>query len=785
MNILKQGRTAHALGVAAALSAMLAACGGSEPAAPEARLLSGSMSGGGGQVSSTASTTSATTATPARVMEQLGRGVVAVRTSTSAAFVSWRLLGLDPDGIAFNVYRSLEGGAPVKLNAAPLTGGTNYTDSSANRTLGAYTYTVRPVIDGVEGPASGSFTLKANGPNEPIVRIPLAALPAADYRTNYVWVGDLDGDGEYDFVIDRIAAFVAGSNDDLGTGNQYLEAYKRDGTRLWQIDLGPGSRNTYNITPGPTTLSMGMYDGVTVYDLNGDGRAEVVLKVADGVTFGDGSTFRDTDPNQQYFAILDGMRGTPLATRAFPSDFYAQAGRYGTQLGIGYADGVNPTIYFWGRNRNKDKSFNDVFASYTWKGGSTLTENWRMPLDPSSGKEASHQMRIIDVDGDGRDEVATGNFMVNSDGTLRYILPGVIHGDRFYIGKFDKQHAGMRGYGIQQNNPSGLLEYYYDATNGKIIWGHSTTPGNIVDVGRGLVGDIDPRFPGFEVWSFSGLFNGEQNVLTEPDTSKSPWPTHSIWWDADMLAEGLNDHKIEKWNPLAPTASGSLPRLVSMTSSSYGSPRLNNRNPMFFGDILGDWRTEVVLLNSTYTELVIFTTNVPTSTRLYTMAHNPAYRNHMTIKGYLQSPLPDYYIGDGMDMPPRPNIRYAGTGTMAAEAGLMEGGAQIKRDFGGYRGEGYVDFPPTGGGLQLNHVNGGAGGVKTITIRYANGNPTPRSGVLRVNGVAQRITFRITGSYANWTTLEVPVTLAAGVNNTLRLESTGQDLANIDEIVVP
>jgi rhamnogalacturonan endolyase len=91
----------------------------------------------------------------------------------------------------------------------------------------------------------------------------------------------------------------------------------------------------------------------------------------------------------------------------------------------------------------------------------------------------------------------------------------------------------------------------------------------------------------------------------------------------------------------------------------------------------------------------------------------------------------------------------------------------------------------SGGSLQINNVNGGAGGVKTISIRYANGNPTPRSGTLKVNGVAQRITFKITGSYNNWTTLELPVSLAPGVNNSLRLESTGQDLANIDEILVP
>ena len=638
-------------------SSLLVACGGAADSSNEAPA-AGRQLTGGVQSSEAAAGITATTSPPPRIMEHLGRGLVAVRASATSVFLSWRSLGLDTDGLGFNVYRSANGAPPVKLNAAPLSGGTNFTDTTADLTV-SNTYSVRHVLKGMESrTGAGQFVLSANHAVEPVIRVPLAALPGDGYRTKYVWVGDLDGDGEYDYVLDRIAPFDP-TNDDIGLGNQYLEAYKSDGTRLWQIDLGPGSRKTYNISPGPTTLSMGMYDGATVFDLNGDRKAEVILKIADGVKFGDGTTFTHADTQQQFIAVLDGLTGTPLATRPFPANFYTQAGPYGTQLGIGYPDGVHPSIYFWGRNRNKNKSFNDVFASWSWTGGATIAENWVLPLAPDSAKEASHQMRIIDVDGDGKDEMATGNFMINSDGTLRYILPGVVHGDRFFLGKLDPGAPGIQGYGIQQNNPSGLLEYYYNGTTGQIIWSHSTTPGNIIDVGRGLVGDVDPRFPGFEAWSFSGLKNAATGALTEPDTTLSPYPTHSIWWDGDLLSEGLNDYKIEKWNPLAPRKSNALPRLLTM--SQFGA-RIWDHNPMFFGDILGDWRTEVVTINAAQTELIIFTTNLPTTTRLYTMAHNPAYRNHMTVKGYMQSGLPDYYLGDGMAPPPKPNIRYARAG---------------------------------------------------------------------------------------------------------------------------
>src|SRR5688572_5189279 len=89
-----------------------------------------------------------------RNMENLGRGVVAMRSSGSAVFVSWRLLGLDPAGLGFNVYRSANGGAAVRLNGSTLTGGTNFTDSTATLSQ-SNAYFVRPVINGAEQAPSG------------------------------------------------------------------------------------------------------------------------------------------------------------------------------------------------------------------------------------------------------------------------------------------------------------------------------------------------------------------------------------------------------------------------------------------------------------------------------------------------------------------------------------------------------------------------------------------------------------------------------------------------------
>lgn len=188
-----------------------------------------------------------------------------------------------------------------------------------------------------------------------------------------------------------------------------------------------------------------------------------------------------------------------------------------------------------------------------------------------------------------------------------------------------------------------------------MLWEHFGD--SVSDVGRGMVGDIDPNHPGAEVWSFSGVYNAVEDELTSGDADLAPWPQLGLWWDGDVLMELYNDGKIEKWNPDEPTASGSVPRILRV--QSYGGVAAD-RNPQFLGDILGDWREEVVVSNADYDELLIFTTDQPSETRLYTLPHNPAYRNALTFKGYVQSHHVDYFLGQDMATPPRPNIRYAG-----------------------------------------------------------------------------------------------------------------------------
>lgn len=220
------------------------------------------------------------------------REEVAVRSSNTDVLISWRLLGLDPNDIAFNLYRTTSNDNRVKLNTAALRGGTNFVDRSADLTR-ENTYMIRPVVDGQEGAVGGTFALHADNAVEPVVRV---TIRKGD-PIKFVWVGDLDGDEGYDYILDR------------QTSPQLLEAYASNGTFLWQVNVGPNSESQDKISPGSSANNLGHWDGVTVYDFNNDGLAEVAVRIVNGVTFGDGQRFTHANDDEHFIAVLEGRTG--------------------------------------------------------------------------------------------------------------------------------------------------------------------------------------------------------------------------------------------------------------------------------------------------------------------------------------------------------------------------------------------------------------------------------------------------------------------------------------------
>ncbi len=199
-----------------------------------------------------------------RQMENLGRGVVAVKQPEGTVYVGWRLFGTDPEPIAFNLYRITDGGAPVRVNETPIAGSTNHVDRAAD-TNRALEYSVRPVLNGRELEAPSPARVWDNN----YLEIPIQAIPA--YRPGDASIADLDGDGEYELVLHQVSRGRDNSHPGV-TGAPILDAYEMNGTHLWRINLG------INIRDGQH------YTQFMVYDLDGDGRAEVACKTADGTT---------------------------------------------------------------------------------------------------------------------------------------------------------------------------------------------------------------------------------------------------------------------------------------------------------------------------------------------------------------------------------------------------------------------------------------------------------------------------------------------------------------------
>lgn len=571
-----------------------------------------------------------------RFMERLGRGVVAQRRK-SDVFISWRILGTEDQNIAFNVYRAVSGGAKVKLNPTPLNGATCFVDAGANTAMDN-AYSVATVINGVEQPDDNvPFVLKAGTAVEAPIEIPL--YPRENYYVHLVWVGDLTGDGEYDFVVDRLPQ----DNPDPDA-TQKVEAYTRHGEHLWTIDMGPQSKRPENVpwNDGASMISNGHNDNLTVFDFTLNGRSEVAIQTAKGVVFGDGTVLEEGDYVRQFISLVDGKTGAEITRTPVPQDF-AMYGPSGGHFGVAYLDGIRPSIIYKCKNRNLvTGAFYSMINAWTFETGE-LKHNWKF-IPPRNASEY-HQIRIADLDGDGRDEIIDGGYAVSPDGELFWILEDTVHGDRFFIGKLDKDRPGLQGFAVQQNHADFLKYFYYDAGTGEILRKHYGT--GLVDVGRGMVADIDPNYPGYEYWAFDEVFNSATGEIV---AESGPWPNFRIWWDGDPGGELLSRTTIDGWN----YEKGSTSR--QLTAYTHGATHCWRDAPVFYGDIMGDWREEVIYEHTNRDRLLIFTTPYSTDMRLYTLPHNPCYRACMTVKGYMQSHLVDYYLGYGMDDPPLPQI---------------------------------------------------------------------------------------------------------------------------------
>ncbi|WP_395140779.1 rhamnogalacturonan lyase [Armatimonas sp.] len=561
---------------------------------------------------------------PTRQLETLDRGLVAVRDSAGNAFVSWRVLGTEAPSLGFTLWRDGK-----KLTPKPLTGATCFVDK--------------------EAPAGARYTVQAGGsaPSKPVAlsEMPYLNIPLrtpVGYMPNDTSVGDLDGDGALELVVHMTGR--AKDNSQSGpTDPPILQAYTLDGRFLWEINLGK------NIREGAH------YTQFLVYDFDGDGKAEIACKTADGTVDGVGKVIGEASKSwandkgyilegPEFLTIFEGKTGKALAM----TDYVPARGKvadwgdnYGNRVdrflaGVAYLDGKRPSLIF-----SRGYYTRTVLAAWDWCDGK-LTQRWvfdsEKQADPKKWRgQGNHNLSVGDVDGDGKDEVIFGAMCIDDDGTGLYST-GLGHGDALHLSDIDPSRPGLEVFDIHEHNNHQAGAELRDARTGALIFGKSCP-----DVGRGVAFDIDPRYPGYELWASGAGLSGVWNVKGETISKNKPRSCNfGVWWDGDFLRELLDSNRISKWDWIGETEKNLL------TAEGCVSNNGTKSTPALCADILGDWREEVILRTLDGKALRIYTTTIPTTHRLTTLLHDPQYRLSVAWQNvaYNQPTQPGFYLGE-------------------------------------------------------------------------------------------------------------------------------------------
>ena len=614
-------------------------------------------------------------------MESLDRGVLAVRTASNKVLVSWRIFGSEFTNASYNVYRGT-----TLLNATPITGASNYVDNTSTNG----TYSVSAIIDGIEQDVSQPIDVW----NNIYKKIPITA-PAGGttpdnvsytYEANDASVGDLDGDGEYEIILKWMPTNSKDNAHSGYTGNTILQGLKMDGTVLWTINLGKNIRSGAH------------YTQFMVYDLDGDGKAEIACKTADGTVDGVGTVLGDANADYrntggyilsgpEYLSLFDGETGAFITTQNYipaRGNVSSWGDNYGNRVDrflacVAYLDGARPSLVF-----ARGYYTRAVLAAFDYRDGQ-LTNRWIFDTNDGGGKEAvygqgNHSITVGDVDGDGKDEIQYGSAAIDDDGTVLYST-GFGHGDASHLGDFDPSREGLEYFMVHEeaNRPEVPQIDYRNPSTGNVFW---SIPGS-GDIGRGVIADIDPNHLGAEMWASNGSgihnLNGDVISTTYPTTAGNGATYNMLaWYDGDLLRELVDRTVITKWN----TATGSTDRILTAYGYDNVSVTSNNgskSNPCLIADILGDWREEIIWRKSDNTELVIFSTPNPTTERIFTLMHDPIYRTSIAWQnvGYNQPAHTGFYLGVGMSTPAVPNI-YLADNTLSIEDSGTKNSSSIK-----------------------------------------------------------------------------------------------------------
>lgn len=759
---------------------------------------------------------SAASAASARQMESLGRGLIAAKTA-SGMLVSWRLLGTDLPTATFTLYRdgaqiaAISSTAPTTyLDAGGSTSSVYTLKDAAGKTSSAVAVFENSYKDSYGSAAYRSLTLDVPAD------MTMPDNSTCKYYPNDMSVGDLDGDGEYELVVKWDPSNSKDNSASGYTGNVYIDAYKLNGTKMWRIDLG------HNIRAGAH------YTQFMVYDLDGDGKAEVAMKTSDGTVDGAGTVIGSASADyrtgtgtimsgNEYLTVFNGTTGKAITTINYWPSRSVQAqtssgwgDNYGNRsermlAAIAYLDGVHPSLVMC-----RGYYTYAYLAAYNFN-GKTLTNVWQYSSPANAGLygQGNHNLSVADLDGDGYDEIIYGAAALNHDGTLRY-RTGLGHGDALHVSDMNPDLAGFETWDVHEET-SAKYSAELRAGDGSEIFTVAQTG---ADNGRGLAADIDSTHRGFEMWSAADA--NVYNAVTKTSISTTrPSINFRLYWDGDLydeLFDGTSSDKgaatgtggkLEKWNG---NGVNRLLNLYAINSSTTNNS--TKSNPCLIADILGDYREEIIMRSSSEAGVInIIETAVTTPHRVYALMHDAQYRESIAWQNvaYNQPPHLGYYLPDHADSKAtQPNIYVAGSSSSAVSSSSSGSsssaalnivtkldasspnagqGASESANAGYEIGGAYYNFTNASGSYGTWDITAVSAGTVTLFLRYSNGTAASadRAMTLSVNGTpAGTVTFDATADWTTWNIVSVKVALVAGENTVTLTSATANGGPNID-----